>query len=407
MSERVLALMSASLEAHKGLQQDVGTLEDLTPAFESVELHEYDVASVESIYISLGRIADSIQTSMESDTLTDATLDMAKIAVESNAAQLGVGLENVATFAGTDSASVTVESLGDTLKKIWDTIKTAIQRAIKAVKDFFSKLLGGVGKLTKKFEELLTAAKKADDVANTNITLSTASYLSYNKEVSVANILEGLSSQKKLGETLLNDWVDEAINYCKMVVDVNIDKDFLQATETTESEALADLVNTKVFNRTKFDQLVTSLIDGRLLGDFIAAMDKRAFHFSRKEITMLAFKRREEELNHNQSVEISTPTKYELIVILEEALAITKLIEGQKSAIEKMAKGREDVTKSFDKFIDASDRGKVGTFWTKARSRNYLSIANIGWGGPVRQYCNYSYSSLRAIVDLAEKSLKA
>lgn len=399
MNTRIMSLMAASLEARSGLQAPV-LPEDLSTSFESLELHDYDVASVESIYQTLGKIADNIEASLESETLTDSSLDMAQIAVESNAEQLGVSVESLATFDGVEKATVTVESLGDTLKKLWETIRTAVERAIKALRDFFAKLFGGIKKLSAYFNRLKSEVKKLDSDPEGEITVRSASNLIYNGKVSVEGILEGLGNSRVVGEILMGPYVDTVNQYYETVANQMIDKDFIGASVQDKQHILKKYV---LFNPNDdlwiaHTRRITKA--GEIIGGYIPQKGTIATGDT------LKFERKGDE-SLNQGYSLQALSKKEMIKMIDSSLDVLSQIEKREKAIEKIAKGREEVLKSLKEFVKASDRGLLGSFWTNDHARRVMAAGNRNLVYPVNQYTNFTYSSLRAVGDLVEKTLKA
>lgn len=402
MNERIMSLMSASLEAREGFQP-AGLPEDLTPSHESLELHEYDVASVESVHITLGKIADSIEASLENQTLSESTLDMAKIAVESNADQLGVSLENLATFDGVDNATVTVESLGDTLKKIWDTIRTAIERAIKALRDFFAKLFGGIKKLSAYFDRLEKEVDKLEEDPKGQITVRSATNLYFSGTISPEDIRAGLEESESFGEIILGDYVEYIRGYFTEITKTSVDKSFIDAE--SEDDLKQDNVFFRIRNATEmkwFNAIQRLKGKGRIIGGYVFEHDRNGVRGDYWKLS-----RDEGVQGLNQSQEMDYPTIDEMKSMITAAKGVIKLIEKREDALKKIADARTGAIKSIDEFVKKSERGMLGAAWTRANARQVLTASNANVTQPVHQYINQMYSSVRAVGDLIEQTVKA
>ena len=401
MNKRIMSLMSASLEAREGFQP-ASLPEDLTPSYESLELHEYDVASVESVHVTLGKIADSIEASLENETLSESTLDMAKIAVESNADQLGVSLENLATFDGVDNATVTVESLGDTLKKIWDTIRTAIERAIKALRDFFAKLFGGIKKLSAYFDRLEKEVDKLEEEPTGQITIRSATNLYFSGTISPEDIKAGLEESESFGEIILGDYVDYIRGYFAEIARVSVDKNFIEA-ENEEDILNNVFFGTRNVTEMKWFNSINRLKGkGRIIGGYVFEHDRNVVRGDYWKLS-----RDEGVQGLNQSQEMDYPTIAEMKSMIAAAKGVIKLIEKREDALKKVADARTDVIKSIDEFVKKSERGALGSAWTRAKARDIMVTANVNVTQPIHQYINQMYSSIRAVGDLIERTVKA
>lgn len=124
---------------------------------------------------TLGRIADTAEAAEADGGLDPVAAEIAEIAVEAIYARLGVAhtsypaLESFSGKSGRKRATrYAVESIKETIKKIWAAVVNAFQKIVDFVKNFFNKLFDGNRKMLARINALekKTNAAKGETTGN-------------------------------------------------------------------------------------------------------------------------------------------------------------------------------------------------------------------------------------------------
>ena len=173
MSNRLLESALSTESSDEALDETImtATLEDAEAALaveEASQESELAVLTAEELIhaaSSLEKIQDSIEESERG--LSTESAQAYSLAVNG---LFGDAIPNpVASLEsfGADSTRMeatehSLEGIGETLKKVWESIKAAIKKAIEAISKFFTQLFGSIKKAKKKNDEVLSALKKKE-----------------------------------------------------------------------------------------------------------------------------------------------------------------------------------------------------------------------------------------------------
>jgi len=128
----------------------------------TLSIEELSKSILTDAFASLDAIATSLEAMVSSGTKMTPSFAMSTRATIHyvSAGALSEDLVSLESASSGDFTRLTLESLQETLKDIWDKIKAAIKNAIRVLGDFATKLLGGMEQMQVKIEELRTQNKK-------------------------------------------------------------------------------------------------------------------------------------------------------------------------------------------------------------------------------------------------------
>lgn len=229
VSEEVVP--ASELEVERG---DSEITENSNDIEEMVTATEEAVADAES----LGEIQDVMQESVdEGEGLPEEAAEIAEVAVESICRRLGISntkiIPAMESFGSKHSrlsaTKIAIESIGDTLKKIWEAIKAAFIRVWDKIKTFFIGFTKNTQALSNHLDDLkkrvidLEDSKTADKDLDSS---SLANAFSINKKANHATATTIIENSKKLLEANadLTKTVDGTLSGLKNLMSTEIDR---------------------------------------------------------------------------------------------------------------------------------------------------------------------------------------
>ncbi|MBE0438205.1 MAG: hypothetical protein IBX57_00365 [Gammaproteobacteria bacterium] len=207
------------VEEESGVESlEYATLE-VEEAGEEVEEVMQDIEDLEEVEEGLEAIVADLEASLEQGGLDPVAAVFATHAISAYTARLGVEsadlIPSVESFGGDTTRTVSTESamdkVKDTIKKIWATIKAAMEKAAKAIADFFAKIFGGVKKLearSKALKAKIAEVKKAGGKAG-DIKVPNAATLAVGDKVDVKSITDGLTALNDTVKAVAGGYTDE------------------------------------------------------------------------------------------------------------------------------------------------------------------------------------------------------
>ena len=140
-------------------------------AYAESEQGSDDVTELGDISEGLESIVASMEAAMEDGGLSPQAALFMQHAVNGYTRRLGLDAASITpsmeSFGGASgqaaATTISMEGVGETLKKIWVAIKNAVSKAIQAVRNFFAKIFGGVAKLKQRSDCLLYTSPSPRD----------------------------------------------------------------------------------------------------------------------------------------------------------------------------------------------------------------------------------------------------
>lgn len=188
----VSAMLRVSLEnedvSEELTDEQVDAVADETPETEVTDVveseQEVDAADTASDELEdaaegLEALRASMESSLAAGGLTKEAARFANIAANSYTKRLGLSssiMPSMESFGASDrleATKISMEGIGETLKKIWEAIKSLAQRVWNAIVNFFKSIFGAAERLERRAKALdKLAGKLTGDAKKSKITVS-------------------------------------------------------------------------------------------------------------------------------------------------------------------------------------------------------------------------------------------
>ena len=305
-----------------------------------------------------------------------------------------VSLESFGSEADSlEATQVSVEDVKGKLKQIWEAIKNAVKKAIKAIGDLLAKIFGGVGKLKQKALAVQKEAKEAKGSPKEDkIKVTGAQFLHFEGKVEFADIQKGQERMKQMVGDIYGDWTG-------VVIDIY---GIMQKAANSQEDPSAEL-----------EKEIAKLDDIAGKGDALPGG---------KEFTVLKKGKEDSKLNpiryipkvqdaegkgpSESSPEIKAPQSGDIEKLAGTIVDICDAIDKKKDAVKKMTDARENAMKAVDKAVADSDSGKIKGAAEKAVVNLVMRGVQSNMGRPVAQITSAAFSGGRSAVSLCETALK-
>ena len=397
---------------------------EITQTFTEAEDAVEDVEELEEVEEGLESIVASLEAALEQGGLDPISAQFAHHAVGAYVERLGMessdlmpALESFGGDSGRISATtVSMETIGEALKKIWAAIKAAVEKAIKAVTDFFSKLFVGWEKLVKAAETLSGEIKKLTDtqVDNGNkMRVPNPNSLMVSNTVDKAHIAKGLNMVHTLvvriygnyvgiTETTYKNHASHIKGLLEGATDVQQSLDTILSADTKLNDNLGGQVKSQDVMLGNKIATVTASKKSTSKGD--NTEDKIRGTFSIVPVSGTK--------NFTGETEIDTPTRAELMSMLKTIMDIGNECKKGRESVKAINKLRKDIV---DKDIKAKpDTKGIKENYDKVKGnaelRKAMSIMGKDYTRPITITGNYAFSSCRSVmsfVKVASKKYKA
>ena len=383
---------------------------EVEEAYQEVATVEQDLTDLEDIEGGLESVVESLEAALEQGGLDATSAQFAHHAVGAYTERLGIesadllpGLESFGGDSGRQSATtVSLESVGETLKKIWNAIKAAVEKAIKAVTDFFAKIFGGVSKIEGRIDALkkeVAEAKKKELSDKAKIKVGSANSLQLGGKVDAGALTKGMSNLVDVNKNVFGNAVKDAEEAYKT-----------QATEITklkdkDDEGAAEAAQKAILD--KANDVIKAVLktQGTILpGDKTFVTEDKTD--GEKESSSVSLQTAKNAKAFAGSNEIDALTVAQMEGLLKDAEEAIKHLKDSKDTIEKVKKARQDAMDAAKKVVDDSDRGRVGKVWTKGKAQWTLRSTQRDLLRPVTQLASHNFSVLRSVLAVVESSTK-
>lgn len=370
-----------------------------------VEAVSHDISEMQDVAAGLESLTADISATMENGGLEPQAAVFMQHGLDAQLSRLGASAEGLTpameSFGGAttreEATQVSMEGIGDTLKKIWNAIKAAVQKSMKAIADFFSKLFGGIEKVITKLEEVVKDAKKLDKQElkkDAELKVPAAETLRFGGKVDGKSIAKGVDALAKNVDTVTGDYTKQISKQMAKMMDVIDELNNLDNDEKMD-EVLDGLVNGQDFDSAKItsekdlmsgDKVVVAEVEtkGKLLigGGLGIKVSESARALDSKDTT------------------VAPLTGSEVAAIAGTVLGALKKIKDGEKAINKIADGRDKATKALEKAVKSGNE----SVWGSVKARVMLRAVEHEFGKPVRQISSHTFSVARAVISLAERN---
>lgn len=382
---------------------------DAAEAGAEAEEQADNVEELGEITEGLESILISMESAMQDGGLNPQAALFMQHAVQAHVGRLGMSASDVTpsmeSFGGASgqaaATTISMEGIGDTIKKIWLAIKNAISKAIQAVKNFFAKIFGGVAKLKSRADSLTKAVNELEAFNGEKIRVPNANTLRYKGKADVASITSGLNGTLNAVSGITSELLDGADNFYNQAIDNILAKGDLN------SDKKADLDVMLATASQKWNTIATKVsnVSHVFSGDSVFRQDSAAGATDDKVLTIpklikgFGFK----DLD-DSATEIAAPSKSELLSVLAATGKILAQLENRKKDLESLTKKREEASKKTDQKVEGW-ANKIKTSAHHAASTMIMRFVNKDLTRPVNAVYAHGFNVARASLALVERSV--
>lgn len=408
---------------------------EITQTFAEADEATEDAEELAEVEEGMTEVQEDVEAAVEHGGLDPVAARFAQHAIKAYMSRLGVEADDVMpsleSFGSSSSrlhaTQISLEGIGDWIKKIWVAIKTAVARAVKAVSDFFSKLFGGVKRLKTAADSLRKDLKEKNKIKKEGIKINVPSpnSLMFGRSVELSAIVKGieatssvLDSQLALVETLKTNLKTTGAN-TKQFVD-EFTRAFTASTQKSAEgqdkakktvkaaiDGLTDVagstINTvkasiksgaKISGDRDISYKITGIRDNYksdILGENTAAIKVKLF-----------IQQPAAGFDDKKEISLNGDDHKNIITILEKIINMCDAIDKKKNALSELSKIRKDALDSIK--VEGKFSEAVEKFSEKTKIRFILKAVENDFSSGVTKVCNVSFSIARAAYALCKKA---
>ena len=378
---------------------------EMMEAAAEVDRHEQAAAELQEISAGLESISESMTASLEQGGMDPVAAQFAHHAVGAYTERLGIeaadqlpALESFGGDTGRQSSTeVSLESIGETMCKVFEASRRAIEAVIKSVADFFSKLFSNAEKLQKAVGVTLKKVKDAKGSPSGKTRVPNGDTLAYQGKLDMGSVTTGLDKTRSVYNVMSTEYLAAVTKGKKEAAQVLGN---LAPADTTDEFKKAFEV---LLNYDKELKTASMKAQGEISGGRTISIEEKGE--GDDAYTETVFTKADKEKKPS-SYEIDTPNRADLIKMLEVAQKIAGDLKDSKKNIDNAVGVYREVHKVTDKLNKDAKGGKLGKAWADAKARRAVNRASRNVVRPVQQLSHHCWSVTRSAVSMAEASLK-
>ena len=382
---------------------------DAAEAGAEAEEQADNVEELGEITEGLESILVSMESAMQDGGLNPQAALFMQHAVQAHVGRLGLSASDVTpsmeSFGGASgqaaATTISMEGIGDTIKKIWLAIKNAISKAIQAVKNFFAKIFGGVAKLKSRADSLTRAVNELKAFNGEKIRVPNANTLRYKGKADISSIVSGLEGTFTAVSTITDNLLAGADNFYGQAVSNILNKSDL---ESAKKEALDAMLRSATAEWNTVSGKVSN-VSQVFSGDTVFRQDSAAGATDDKVLTIpklikgFGFK----DLDDG-GVEVPAPTQSSMLTLLAATSKILVQLENRKKDLEALTKKREEASKKTDQKVEGWVN-KIKDSAGHAAASMIMRFVNKDLTRPVNAVYAHGFNVARASLALVERSV--
>lgn len=389
---------------------------EITEANEAEGVFEEQSDNVEElgeISEGLESILISMESAMQDGGLNPQAALYMQHAVQAHVGRLGLEASDVTpsmeSFGGASgqaaATTISMEGIGETLKKIWLAIKNAVSKAIQAIKNFFSKIFGGLSKLKNRAEALKKSIKEIKEENGDKIKVPNANTLRFKGKVDASSIIAGLNATHTVAGEVTKGLGEAAEVYYNVRV-----PRLLERAETNEfaNDALKEALAEATEGVEGVVQKITSTSapmsgDAVVRAEVTKSMEKGTDSnvTAPKLVKGYGFKALDDA-----GTEIDAPSKADLVKMIDGSLKLIAQMEDKKKTLEKLTAAREKALKATETKVEGWTK-KIKEAGRQAAASMIMRKANFDLGRCVNQVYSHEFAVVRATLALVDRSIAA
>lgn len=305
----------------------------------------------------------------------------------------------------------------DVLKRIWQTIKSAVAETYALLKRIFIRLFTGFQSIKDRASSLRSKVQALpNDVTPGTVSVQAPRRLAYRKNVSFDGIRKGLGSLTAVGKSVHGDYLNAAVEF------YNEFESFIGALRSSSIDAV-DKSAERLQKPKVLDTLsgTSVMLNSVLLGD-------RQFQYSESH----ARKTEKSSAKIEGMVDLPTPpilsdvydktvtlrqlemgalSKANMLVVLDDLSALATVCLQSRRSVDKIIDSRKKMMKDMDKVLAEKNRqGDVNSEdMTKLKRyiRSGMSTMQKILIRPISQHSTHSFNVSRSLLILVERSIAA
>lgn len=372
-----------------------------------------NVEELGEISEGLESILISMESAMQDGGLNPQAALFMQHAVQAHVGRLGLEASDVTpsmeSFGGASgqaaATTISMEGIGETLKKIWLAIKNAVSKAIQAIKNFFSKIFGGVGKLKSRHEALKKAVKEIKEEKGDKIKVPNANTLRYKGKADMGSILAGLNATLNVGGDEIKGLIDSAQDYYDTRVPRLLDR--AETNDFAREELQKALTETTEGVEKVFEKVVN--VGNVMSGDAVLRVEGTKSMEKGSDTNMSAPKLVKGygfKAIDDAGTEISAPSKAELQKVLDVTGKLIAQLEEKKKPLEKLTAAREKALKATETKVEGWTK-KIKESAKQAAASMIMRKANFDISRAVNQIYSHEFNVVRAALALVDRGVAA
>lgn len=386
---------------------------DAAEAEGEVEEQGDNVEELGEISEGLESILISMESAMQDGGLNPQAALFMQHAVQAHVGRLGLEASDVTpsmeSFGGASgqaaATTISMEGIGETLKKIWLAIKNAVAKAIQAIKNFFAKIFGGVSKLKTRCDALKKAVSDLTEEKGDKVKVPNANTLRYKGKADTGSIIAGLDATHKIAGDHMEGLSKAAAEFYAVRV-----PRLLAAAET--NDFARDMLNNELLDASKpFTEVAqkTVSVSAVMSGDAVMRMEESASVEKGTDGNLKAPKLVKGygfKALDDAGTEVAAPSKAEMQKVLGSCDKLISQLEEKKKSLEKLTEAREKAMKETEKKVEGWTK-KIKESAKQTAASIIMRKANLDLGRGVNQIYSHEFSVVRAALAFVDRGVAA
>lgn len=384
--------------------EEQNPLEEVTDAeiaVEEVEVNELAddaedqaeiVEGLEEVATGLEAIAISLESAVKDGGLDAGAAVFLHHAVKAHTSRLGMQDAPVASlesFGGAtdrlEATQISMESVKDTLAKVWKAIYDAVMRAVRAAANLAAKIFSNLDKLEARAKSLADKAKALQGSPSGEVSVGGVASLHLMGKFDLTALKNGSANMKNVATKLHGEYIANAEAYYKKVADARA-----AANAEGGDEKIDAAVKGAEEKLTKVNSVELPLPGGR------------SFTYPDAGTVLIPVLSSGSN-SPGETGKIKIPSSADLATIAGNVAELIGELKKKKDTIKKLGEAREAAVKAMEA-LAKSNGGDKG-FFSQLGAKRAMSAANRDLQRPVSQFSAHAFTVSRATLSVVEKCI--
>lgn len=363
-------------------------------------------AELQDITVGLEALVAGLDVAAPNGTLSRQAANYFMISENYLSHRLGMeSVSGISLESYGDDITVSTEGLKETLTKVFAARKEAFSRALKAMRDFFGKLFMSLKKVqgwVERYRKELVTFNGRD--ADGQITIKGGDDLGIDGKFDYASFRQGLQNSVELGRHFFGDYLDQSTEYFTMAASWITDND-LKNLKQADVSAMVEKFNAKLVS---LHEVVVRVNTVQMSGGYFFYGQYGQTNTGRQvKLFKYEMARSRDAARTPSSVDIDLPSVSDLLEVLNDVETIAELAMNKKAALTKLIDSEEKSITDALTAIGVGESISIGTQTDRAVLGDELEFYTHNLAKPIHQYSSTVFASLRAALDVVDRSLIA